>query len=117
MAFSTTVHDRHLDEMRFRSIDGQQSFSAAYGPLRTPSSDPSPQPAAADIRAGLTRRFTADAMNPPIPPQLASVWDPSRLGRIPFAAETLDPAPGTMDADVRQQLPPSPPVSIKLCEG
>lgn len=116
MAFSTTVHDRHLDEMRFRSIDGQQPFPAAYVPLRaTPSElNPNPQPATAEIRVGLTRRFT-DAMNPPLPPpQLATVWDPSRLARIPVA-ETLDLAPGNMDADVRQQLSPrsspsSPPL-------
>ncbi|KAA8895705.1 armadillo-type protein [Sphaerosporella brunnea] len=85
MAFSATVHDRHLDEMRFRVMDGQQFPASAYAPLRS-TADPNQPPAAADIRAGLTRRFTADAMNTP---QLASVWDQSRLARIP-TSETLD---------------------------
>jgi len=95
MAFSTTVHERHLDEMRFRSIDGQQ-FPATYAPLRPTASEINNhnQPVTADIRAGLTRRFTTDAMNPP---QISSVWDQSRLSRIPVA-DTLDLAP--MDADV-----------------
>ncbi|KAF8540796.1 armadillo-type protein [Trichophaea hybrida] len=85
--------------MRFRSIDGQQ-FPATYAPLRPTTSELNNhnQPVTADIRAGLTRRFTTDAMNPP---QISSVWDQSRLPRVPVS-DTLDSAP--MDADERQRV-------------
>jgi len=97
MAFSTSVHDRHLDEMRFRSIDGQQfPSSTSYAPLRNGPElghhNQPPSSATADVRAGLTRRFTTDAMTPPI----ASVWDQSRLPRIPVSESMEAP----VDEDV-----------------
>jgi hypothetical protein len=97
MAFSTAMHDRHLDDMRFRTMDGQQFTASGYVPLHS-IADPNLPPAAADVRMGLTRRFTTDTMNTP---QLASAaWDQSRLARVP-AAETLDLP---MDAEVRSSL-------------
>ncbi|KAI5852319.1 armadillo-type protein [Tricharina praecox] len=96
MAFSASVHDRHLDEMRFRSIEGQQfpSSSTSYAPLRNGSElgnhNQPPSSATADVRAGLTRRFTADAM---ITPPIGSVWDQSRLPRIPVS-ESMDDSLG-----------------------
>jgi hypothetical protein len=92
MAFTATIHDRHLDEMRFRGIEGQQ-LSSTYAPHRPTSENPN-HPATADVRAGLTRRFTTDAM---APPQITSVWDQARISRLQ-AADTLDLAP--MDAGV-----------------
>jgi hypothetical protein len=97
MAFSTAMHDRHLDDMRFRTMDGQQFTASGYVPLHA-IADPNLPPATADVRMGLTRRFTTDAMNTP---QLASAaWDQSRLARVP-AAEPLDLP---MDAEVRSSL-------------
>lgn len=96
MAFTATIHDRHLDEMRFRGIEGQQ-LSSTYAPHRPTSENPN-HPATADVRAGLTRRFTTDAM---APPQITSVWDQARISRLQ-AADTLDLAP--MDAGERQRV-------------
>jgi len=99
MAFSTSVHDRHLDERRFRNIEGQQFPSpTSYAPLRNAPelghhNQASPS-APADVRTGLTRRFTADAM---ITPPISSVWDQSRLPRIPVS-ESMD---ASGDEDVR----------------
>ena len=100
MAFTSSVRDRSLDDMRFRSLDGQQ-FPTTYAPLRSSElsnaiihTQPAPT---SDLRAGLTRRFTMDAMNPSQP----SPWDQSRLPRIPVP----DNLEILASADVCQYLP------------
>ncbi|KAI5796737.1 armadillo-type protein [Pyronema domesticum] len=83
--FSTTMHDRHLlDEKHHRVGDGQH-FPATYAPLRPTASELNNhnQSVPADLRAGLTRRFTTDAMN--TPQFLPTTWDPSRYPRMPVA--------------------------------